>query len=98
MALGDTRGVERAGKVHGDLVVGLVHRRRVAERGSDDLGALDQALGPEEADRELLLEARGPHRDRDGPRILARSGGPDLERLLADDPVAAKFERRAADG
>ena len=49
-------------------------------------------------DRELVLEARGPHRDRDRDRVLAGTRGPDLERLLADDAVAAELEVGAADG
>ena len=38
-----------------------------------------------------------PHRDRDRDRVLARPGGADLERRLADDPVVADLERFAAD-
>ena len=65
---------------------------------ADHLGAVDQALGPQEADRELGLVAGRPHRDGDRDRLLARTGGPDLERRLADDPVVADLERLAADG
>ena len=98
MALGDDARVERPGEADRDPVVGLVHLGRVAALDPEDLRALDQALGPQEADRQLVLEAGRPHRDRDRDRLLARTGGPDLERLLADDAVAAELERRAADG
>ena len=55
---------------------------------------VEEALGPQEPDRELGLVARRAHRDRDRDRVLARAGGPDLERRLADDPVVADLERR----
>ena len=42
-----------------------------------------QSLGEAEAERELLVVARGPHRD--GDRLAA---DPDLERLLDGDLVA----------
>ena len=63
-----------------------------------DLGPVDQALGPQEADRELVLGPGRPHRDRDRDRLLAGTRGADLERLLADDAVGAELERRAAHG
>ena len=46
---------------------------------------------------ELGLVPRRPHRHRHRDRFLAGTGGTDLERLLADDPVAADLERAAAD-
>jgi len=92
MTLRDPGCVERTGQVDRHLVVGLVHPARVPERGPDDLGSVDEALGPEEADRQLLLETRGSHRDRDGNRPLAGTGGPDLERLLAHHAVASELE------
>ena len=98
MALGDPRGVERVGEVDGDLVVGLIHQRRVAGRDADHLRSLDQALGPQEPDRQLVLEPRCPEGDRDSDRVLAGSGGADLERLLADDAIRAELQGRAADG
>ena len=58
---------------------------------------VEQALGPQEPDGQLRLVAGRPHRDRDRDRVLARAGGPDLERLLADDAVVADLERLAAD-
>jgi len=88
----------RTGEMDRHLVVRLVHRGGIAERRPDELGAVDQALGPEEADRELFLEARSAHGDRDRDRLLAGTGGADLERLFADDAVAAELQRRAADG
>ena len=66
--------------------------------GREDLGAGDEALGPEEPDGELVLVAGRAHRDRDGDRVLAGPGGPDLEGGFADDPVVAELERGAADG
>ena len=70
----------------------------IAAARAEHLLAVEQALGPQEADRELGLVARRPHRDRDRDRVLARPGGADLERRLADDPVVADLERFAADG
>ena len=37
---------------------GWLERPRVAAGGRDHLGAVDEALGPQEPDRELVLEAR----------------------------------------
>jgi hypothetical protein len=82
--LRDLRGIERTGEMDCHLVVGLVHRRRVAGRRPDDLRSVDEPLRPEEADRELVLVTRRPHRDRDRNGVLARTGRPDLQRLLAD--------------
>src|SRR4029077_13684461 len=55
------------------------------------------ALRPEEADGQLRLVTRRPHGDRDGDRVLARTGRPDLERRLPDDPVVADLEGIAPD-
>ena len=96
--LRDDARVERPGEADRDPVVGLVHLAGVAGLEPQDLRAVDQALGLQEARRELVLEARGPHRDRDRDRVLAGTRGPDLERLLADDAVAAELEVGAADG
>ena len=73
--LGDGAGIERARQPDGDPVVGLVHVGRVAGLDPEDLGALDQTLGAEEADGQLVLVAGRPHRDRDRHRLLARTGG-----------------------
>ena len=61
------------------------------------LRALDEALGAQEADRELVLVARRAHRHGHCDRFLVRPGGPDLERLLADDAIGTDLERVAAD-
>ena len=58
----------------------------------------EQALAGQEPERELLLVAGRAHRDRDLDRLLARAGGTDLERLLADDEVVADLQLGAADG
>ena len=92
MALGDLRIVERARQADDDRVVGLAERPRVAAGRAQHLLAVEQALGREEPDRQLRLVAGRPHRDRDRDRVLARAGGPDLERRLADDPVVADLE------
>ena len=97
MALGDLRVVEWARQAHDDRVVRLVERPGIAAARADDLLAVEQPLGPQEADRELGLVARGPHGDGDGDRILARPGGPDLQRRLTDDAVVTDLERLAAD-
>jgi hypothetical protein len=94
--LRDARGVERAAEVDRDLVIRLVHRGRVAGRDAQDLRTVDQALGPQESDRELVLEAGGPHRDGHRDRILARAGCANLERLLADDAVRPELQGRSA--
>ena len=70
VALGDLRVVERARQPDADGVVGLAERGRVAAGGRDDLGAVDQALRPQEADGELVLVAGRAHRDRDRDRLL----------------------------
>ena len=78
-----------------DGVVRLGHEARVADIDAQDLVALEQALGRQEPDRELLLVARRPHRDRDVHGGLARAGGADLQRLLADDQVVPRAPARA---
>ena len=98
MALGDARRVERPGEPDDDAVVGRPMRGRIAELDAADLVPVDQAFGPQEADGQLVLVARRPHRHGDRDRLLARSGSADLERLLADDPVGADLERAAAHG
>ena len=97
MALGDLGIIERLREPDEDRVVGLAERAGVAAARAEHLLAVEQALGEEEADRELGLVAGRPHRDRDRDRVLARSGGADLERRLADDAVVADLERFAAD-
>jgi len=42
--------------------------------------------------------ARRPHRDGHADGLLERSGGPDLERLFADDQVIPDLELRAPKG
>ncbi len=64
----------------------------------EDVGTRDQALAPQEADGELILVTGRAHRDRDGDRILARTGGADLQGGLADHAIVAKLERLAANG
>ena len=86
------------GETDRDLVVGLTHRRRIAHRDANDLTPLDETLGPQEPDRQLVLEAGRAQRDRDCDRVLAGSGGADLERLLADDAIGPELEGLAADG
>ena len=95
MPLGDLRIVERARQPDHDRVVGLAERRGIAAGRAEHLLAVEQALGPQEPDRQLGLVAGRPHRDRDRDRVLARTGRPDLERRLADDPVVADLERFA---
>ena len=63
---------------------------------AEHLLTVEETLGAEEPDGQLRLVARGPHRDGDGDRLLARTGCPDLERRLADDAVIADLERFAA--
>src|SRR6266576_2544841 len=96
MALRDLRIVERTGQPDDDGVVGLAERSRVAAGYAQHLLIVEQALGPQEADRQLAFVAGRPHRDRDRDRILARAGRADLERRLADDPIVADLERRTA--
>ena len=98
MPFRDGGRIEWLGQPDHDRVVGLVERRRVAALGRDDLRALDQALRPEEPDRQLRLMTRGPHRDRDRDRILVRAGRTDLQRRLADDPIRPDLERLATHG
>ena len=98
MPFGHLRIVERLRQPDEDGVVRLAERARIAAGRAEDLLAVEQALGPEEADGELRLVAGRPHRDRDRDRVLARSRGADLERRLADDPVVADLERLAAHG
>jgi hypothetical protein len=98
VALGDARRIERLREPHDHRVIGLVERRRVAGLNRNHLRAFDQAFGPQEPDRQFVLEPRGSHRDSHRDGVLARSGGPDLEWLLAHDPVCADFEGVAADG
>ena len=95
VALGDPRRVERrAPRWTVTSSSGWRMRRRVAERRrATTSGAVDQPLGPQEPDRQLVLVARGPHRDGDRRRVLAGSAGPDLQRLLARQPVLADLER-----
>ena len=98
MALGHGAVVERLRQPDDDRVVGLAERDRIAGARGDRLVAADQALRAEEADGQLGLVARRPHRDRHRDRILVRPGGPDLERRLADHAVVADLERLATDG
>ena len=98
MALGHLRIVERPRQADHDRVVGLAQRAGIAAARAEHLLALEQPLGPQEPDGELRLVARRAHGDRHRDRILARSGGADLERRLADDPVVADLERLATDG
>ena len=98
MALGDDGGVERPGQADRDPVVRLAHLGRIAALDPQDFRTLDQPLGPQEPDRELVLESGRAHRDRDRHRLLPGPGRPDLERLLADDAVGAVFQFGAADG
>ena len=93
MPLGDRGRVERAGEADEDGVVGMRCGGRVGDLEGGDLGSLDQALGAQEPGGKLGLVARGPHRDRDGDRGLARPGGPDLEWGLAHEPVVAALDR-----
>ena len=58
MALGDLRIVERAGQADHDRVVGLAERPGSPPARAQHLLAVEQALGPEEADRQLGLVAR----------------------------------------
>jgi hypothetical protein len=95
VALGDARRVERPREVDRDLIVRLVHAGGIAHRRPEHLGPFDQALGPEESDRELVLVTGRAHRDRDRDRLLARARGADLERLLAHDAVATELDGRA---
>ena len=62
------------------------------------VGVVDQPLGPQEADGQLVLVPGRAHRDRDVDRVLARSAGPDRERLLARQPVLAHLDASAANG
>ena len=81
-----------------DRVVGLAQRRRVAGRSYRSTSwPSSRPSVRRKPDRELGLVAGRPHRDRDRDRVLARAGGPDLERRLADDAVVADLERVAAD-
>src|SRR5439155_26694961 len=50
----------------------------------------DEAVAPEEAEREPLVLAGGSHGDREGVAVE-----PDLERLLDDDPIDAAGGGRA---
>ena len=97
MALGHDRGIERPLEANDHGVVGLGQGGRIAELDRGDIRVADQALGPQEADRELGLRAGRAHRDRHGNRLLARSGRPDLHRLLADERVVALLDDVAAD-
>ena len=96
--LRDLRRVEWASEMDGDLIVRLVHRRRVTGRRAKHLRPLDQPLGPQEPDRELVLVSGRAHRDRDRHRLLTRTRCPDLERLLAHDPIAAELDGSSANG
>ena len=92
MALGDARGIEGARQANDDRVVRLVHRPRIAGLDPEHLRPLDEALGAQEADRELVLVAGRAHRHGDGHRLLVRPGSPDLERLLADHAIGTDLE------
>ena len=96
MALGDLRVVERPRQADHDRVVGLAQGAGVTAARAEHLLAVEEPLGAQEPDGQLRLVARGPHRDGDGDRFLARTGRPDLERRLADDAVIADLERLAA--
>ena len=99
MPFGHGRRVERAREADDDRVVGLVERRGVAALGRRDvLGAVDQALRPQESDGELRLVAGRPHRDRHRDRVLVGTGRADLQRRFAHDAVGADLERLATHG
>ena len=98
MALGDARGIECARQANHRGVVRLVHRLWIAGLDPEHLRAFDEALGAQEADRELVLVARRAHRHGHGDRLLVRPGSPDLERLLADHAIGADLEPVAAHG
>ena len=98
MPLGNDGCVKRTREADGYAIVRLVHLSGIAGLDPDHLGALDQALRTQEADGQLVLVSGRPHRDRDGDRRLARTGGADLQRLLADDTVRAVLEGGSADG
>ena len=97
MALGDARGIEGARQANERGVVRLVHRRRIAGLDPEHLRPFDEALGAQEADRELVLVAGSPHRHRHCNRFLVRPGCSDLERLLADHAIGSHLERVATD-
>ena len=98
MALGDYGSVERLGQTDRDPIVRLVHLGRIAPLDPEHLRPVDQSLGPEEPDRQLVLEPGRAHRDGNRDGLLARPRGPDLERLLADDPVGPVLQLRATHG
>ena len=77
--------------MHGDdvvLLLGGLLELAVADR-VDLVPRRQQALGEQEAGRELPVVAGRAHRHRDARRLLAGPADADLERLLGREPVAA---------
>ena len=94
MPLGDGAGIECTRETDRDPVVGLVHVGRVAGLDPEDLRTLDHSLGVEEADRQLVLVAGRPHRDRDGYRLLP---GP-AARISSGSSPTTRSARYSSDG
>ena len=86
----DRRRVERPAQVDRQHVVLLLARVGAVADRRDLVVAGDEALGVEEARRELVVAARRAHRDGHAGRLLAGARDADLERLLAHDVVAAR--------
>ena len=71
---------------------GIVDGSPRLDRRSISSTDLDEALRAQEADRQLRLVARRPHRDRHVDRLLPGAGGADLHRLLAGQAVLARLD------
>ena len=74
-----------------------IDRALVLGRDAQHVRPVDQALGAQKADGQLVLVAGSPHRHGNGDRLLTRPGGPDFEGLLADHPIRANLQRVAPD-
>ncbi len=82
--------VEGTRQANGDDVEPLFLGADVlAVRDAIDLVGSNEALGDQEARRELEVAAGGAHRDRDGGGLLLGPPGPDLHRLLGGQRVRA---------
>ena len=83
-------GVERPRERDRDHVVALVLAGQVVAVGHPlHVAGRDQALGEQEADGELEVAPRRPHRHRHLQRVLSRSLYADLERFLGGQAVGA---------
>ena len=93
-------GVEVARDPDHDLVLGRRHVRGIADLygQAGEVPRDEEAFAHEEADGQLRVAARRPHRHRDVDRRLARPGNADGHGLLAREAVWSALRHAVAHG